>query len=95
MSKAAYFKFRLYIVGDSPNATLAVANLKAICRDYFASRHEIEIVDVLREPERAMADGVLLTPTLIKLSPLPVRTIIGNLSQIKPVLLALDIPDDQ
>jgi circadian clock protein KaiB len=92
MSKQAQFKFRLYVAGDSPNSTQAVANLRALCREHLQERHEIEIVDVFREPERALSDGVVLTPLLMKLSPAPVRKIIGCLSQIKPALLALDLP---
>ncbi len=93
MSKRAHFKFRLYVAGDSPNSTQAIANLNALCLQYLQERHEIEIVDVLREPKRALDDGILLTPTLVKLSPPPVRKIIGNLNQLQPVLLALNLPD--
>jgi circadian clock protein KaiB len=92
MTTLAHFKFRLYVVGDSANATQAVANLSALCHDHLPDRHEIEVVDVLREPKRALADGVLLTPTLVKFSPPPIRKIVGNLSQVEPLLLALDLP---
>jgi circadian clock protein KaiB len=93
MSNRAHFKFRLYVAGDSPNSTLALSNLKALCGKHLAERHEIEVVDVLREPKRALDDGILLTPTLVKLSPPPVRKIIGNLNQLQSVLLALNLPD--
>ena len=90
MNKAPHFKFRLYVAGDAANSTQAIANLNALCREYLLERHEIEIVDVFREPKRAMAEGVLLTPTLVRLSPDPVRKIIGNLSEIKPLLQMLE-----
>ncbi|MES2571916.1 MAG: circadian clock KaiB family protein [Verrucomicrobiota bacterium] len=92
MIKLAHFKFRLYVAGDGPNSTKAVANLRAICNDYLAERHEIEVVDVLRDPQRALADLVILTPLLVKLSPGPIRKITGCLSQREPVLQALGLP---
>lgn len=91
MNRQRFFKFRLYIAGDAPNSTLAVANLLALCRAYLPERHEIEIIDVLREPRLALANGILMTPTLVKLAPAPVRQIIGTLSQVEPVLLALGL----
>jgi circadian clock protein KaiB len=85
------FKFRLYVAGDAPNSTLAVTNLLALCRAYLPERHEIEIIDVLREPRMALANGILMTPTLVKLAPAPERQIIGTLSQLEAVLLALGL----
>jgi circadian clock protein KaiB len=86
------FCFRLYITGAAPNSVQAVANLQALCREHLADRHEIEVVDVLREPKRALADGILLTPMLVKLSPAPVCQILGSLGRTPTVLLALGLP---
>lgn len=91
MKTPPLFKFRLYIAGDGPNSTQAIANLQAICREHLAGRHEIEIVDVLRNQKQALTDGVMLTPLLVKLSPEPVRKIIGNLSQRETVVQTLGI----
>ncbi len=91
MKKPVPFKFRLYVAGDGPNSTQALANLDAICREHLAERHEIEVVDVLREPQRALADLVMLTPLLVKLSPAPIRKILGTLSHRAPVLHALGL----
>jgi circadian clock protein KaiB len=88
------FRFRLYVAGDSLNSAQAHANLKALCREHLPDRHAIEIVDVFKEPRRALADGVLMTPTLQKLAPLPARTIVGTLSQPEPLLLALGLVGD-
>ncbi len=93
MSKRALFKFRLYVAGDSPNSTQALSNLHAICGKFLPERHEIEVVDVLCDPKRALADGILLTPTLLKLSPEPVRKIVGNLSHTQTVLVTQALPD--
>jgi len=92
MSRRARFKFRLYIAGDAQNSVQARANLVALCRAHLPDRHDIEVVDVFREPERALADGILMTPTLIKLAPSPApRRIVGTLSQTQPVLQALGL----
>ena len=85
------FKFRLYVAGDAPNSAQAVANLNALCRTHLAGRYEIDVVDVFREPQRALQDRIFMTPTLVKLAPSPVRQIIGTLSQSETVLQALGL----
>jgi circadian clock protein KaiB len=67
----------------------AVANVKAICEEHFCDVHELEIVDLLVDPWRAMADGIIVTPTLLKLAPLPMQRVIGNLDDRTRVILAL------
>lgn len=94
MSQARHFKFRLYVAGDALNSTQARANLMALCRTHLAGRHEIEVVDVFREPRRALADAIFMTPTLVKLAPLPVRTIVGTLGQTPIVMQALGLESD-
>ncbi len=91
MNKRAHFTFRLYVAGDAPNSAQAVANLSALCRELLPERHEIEVVDVLRDPKRALADGVLITPLLVKLTPAPIRKIVGSLSKREPLLQALGL----
>ena len=91
MSAPAVFQFLLYVAGEGPNSVHAAANLHAICREYLPERHKIEVVDVLKHQERALSDGVMLTPLLVKLSPGPIRKIVGNLSQREAVLRALDL----
>jgi circadian clock protein KaiB len=82
---------RLYIAGNAPNSALAVANLDAICREYLKEACDLEIVDVLEHPQRAMAAGILVTPTLSKLYPLPAAQVVGNLGDKPKVLLAIGI----
>jgi circadian clock protein KaiB len=91
MSRRGVFKFRLYIAGDAANSALAIANLGALCRVHLLDRHEIEVVDVFREPRRALDDAIFMTPTLLKLGPHPPVRIIGTLSQSQPVLHALGL----
>ena len=91
MSRRTRFKFRLFVAGDTQNSTEAIANLSAFCRKHLPNRHEIEVVDVLREPQRAMKDSVFMTPTLVKLSPSPVRQIVGTLSEPHTLLQVLGL----
>lgn len=86
------FRFRLYVAGDALNSAQAIANLTALCEAYLKDRHAIEVVNVFNEPKRALADGILMTPTLVKLAPSPApKRIIGTLSQTQPVLQALGL----
>ena len=87
--KAPGLQLRLYVAGQAPNSVRAVANVRAICDEHFPSGHELEIVDLLEHPKRALADGIIVTPTLLKLLPLPVQRVIGSLSDTNQVLLAL------
>jgi circadian clock protein KaiB len=86
---APRLRLRLYIAGTAPNSMRAVANVRAICDEHFASGHDLEIVDLLEHPKRALADGIIVTPTLLKLLPLPVQRVIGSLSDTNRLLLAL------
>jgi circadian clock protein KaiB len=85
------FRFRLYVAEDTQNSVQAVANLTAICRASLPDRYEIEVVNVLKEPKRALAEGIIMTPTLLKLAPTPIRRIVGTLGKTQLVLLALGL----
>lgn len=82
---------RLYIANNAPNSVQAAANLEAICKEHLKDAFKLEIVDVLEYPERALADGILVTPSLAKVSPSPATRVIGNLSDTASVLRALGI----
>jgi len=82
---------RLYVAGDGPNSVTARFNLKRLLAHCEPSTYSIEIVDCLREPIRTLQDGVLVTPTLVRLEPKPSRTIIGTLSDSAQVIEALGI----
>jgi len=81
----------LYIADNAPNSARAVANLEAICKKYLKNNFKLEIIDVLEYPLRALADGILVTPSLTKVSPSPGAKIVGNLSDKASVLRALGI----
>lgn len=82
---------RLYVAGTAPNSVRAVANAQSICDAHFLGRHELEVVDLLRHPDRGIDDGIIVTPTLIKLRPRPVTRLIGDLSDTTQVLAALGV----
>jgi circadian clock protein KaiB len=84
-------QLRLYIAGNAPNSIMAIANVRAICDEHFADGHHIEIVDLLLQPRRGLVDEIIVTPTLLKLSPLPSQRMVGNLSDTRQVLLTLGI----
>lgn len=84
---------RLYVAGQAPNSAAAIRNLGILFPGGKASGQpvEIEIVDLLKEPLRGLADSVVLSPTLVRLAPPPVRRVVGNLSNHGAVLLALGV----
>ncbi|HEY1053377.1 MAG TPA: circadian clock KaiB family protein [Prosthecobacter sp.] len=88
-------EFRLYVAGDAPNSAQAAENLHALCQQHLPHNHTLTIVDVTHEPQRAQDDAVLVTPTLIRLSPGPQQRIVGNLSDAQVVLQALGLAGEQ
>ncbi len=91
LPKGAY-AFRIYIAGGQSNSVQALANLYGLCRRHFPECHRIEVIDVLTDPVRALADSIFVTPTTIRCSPLPELHVIGNLSDEAEMLLALGLP---
>ena len=87
--KSASLKLRLYIAGSAPNSLRAIANIEAICAEHFAARHSLEIVDLLKNPQRGVDDQIIVTPTLLKISPKPHGRVIGTLTDTKQVLFVL------
>ncbi len=91
MNPRGKYKFELYTAEGTANSSLAFGNLLALCKVHLAGRYEIEVIDVFRHPQRALAQSIRMTPTLVKRSPHPTRTIVGTLSQTERVLAALGI----
>jgi len=85
------YKFRLYVADDTMNSAQATANLQALCKTHLPNRHEIEIVDVFKEPQRAILEGIRMTPTLLRLAPLPIRKIVGTLVDTQRVMETLGL----
>jgi circadian clock protein KaiB len=94
MNRPGKYKFTLYTAEGTTNSSLAFGNLLTLCRTHLANRYEIEVIDVFRQPQLALSESIRMTPTLVKNSPGPKRTIVGTLSQTQRVLAALGIDKD-
>ena len=88
---AGRFVLRLYVSGTTPRSLRAIQNIKRLCETKLKDRCELEIIDVYQQPGLVAADQVIAAPTLIKKLPLPVRKLIGDLSNEQNVLFGLDI----
>ena len=85
------YRLRLYVAGQTPKSVLALANLKQICEEHLRGRYEIEIIDLLQNPQLARGDQILAVPTLVRRLPEPIKKIIGDLSNTERVLVGLDL----
>lgn len=83
--------FRLFVTGMSVKSVRAIENLNAICETYLPGRYRIELIDIVTDRALAVHHQIIAIPTLVKLSPQPVRTIVGDLSDTKKVLTILEI----
>jgi circadian clock protein KaiB len=85
------WRLRLYVAGQTPKSITALANLKRLCEDHLAGRYRVEVVDLLRQPQLARRDDIVVLPTLVRQLPPPIRKIIGDLSNVERVLIGLDV----
>lgn len=89
--EAEWFVLRLYVTGTTARSLRAIENLRWLCDEYLADRYDLEIVDVYQQPEAAAREQLLAAPTLIKKRPLPLRRLVGDLSDRERVLVGLDL----
>ena len=82
---------RLYIAGQTPKSLTALNNLKKLCTQYITQTYKIEVIDLMEQPDLAQQDQVVAIPTLVRNLPIPIRKIIGDLSNTDRVLLGLDL----
>lgn len=85
------FRLKIFVAGESSRSLRAIENLRAICEECLRDHYELEVVDVLRFPERAEIHRILATPTVIREEPAPPRRVIGDLSRRDLVLSGLDL----
>ena len=85
------YMLKLYITGFTPRAKNAIANLQRICTEELDETFNLQIIDVIENPQLAKNERIIATPTLIKALPAPIRHIVGDLSDIEKILLGLDI----
>jgi circadian clock protein KaiB len=82
---------RLYVAGQTPKSILALRNLTQICEEHLQGHYDIEVVDLLVNPQLARGDQILAVPTLVRRLPEPIKKIIGDLSNKERVLVGLDL----
>jgi circadian clock protein KaiB len=85
------YVLRLYVTGMTPRSARAVSNLRAICDEYLEGRYDLEVIDIYQQPVLAIGEQIVAAPTLIKKLPLPMRRIIGDMSNRDRVLVGLDL----
>lgn len=85
------YHLRLYIAGASPNSNRAINNIRIFCEQYLKGRYQLETIDVYQQPQIASNDQVIALPLLIKSSPLPVKRLIGDMSDTERVKRGLDL----
>jgi len=85
------WNFRLYVAGQTPKSITAFANLKRICEEHLQGRYRIHVIDLATAPQLAQDDQIVALPTLIRQLPVPVRRVIGDLSNAERVLIGLDL----
>ncbi|WP_343307415.1 circadian clock KaiB family protein [Chitinophaga niabensis] len=90
-AKAEKWELRLYIAGNTPKSMTALANLKRYCEQHLQDKYTLEIIDLLVQPQLAAGDQIFAIPTLVRKVPVPIRKIIGDLSNEEKVLVGLNI----
>jgi len=85
------YQLKLYVSGSSPQSLRAILNLKKICEENLKGRYKLEIIDLYQKPELAREANLIAAPTLIKKLPLPLRRVIGDMSNTDRVLVGLDL----
>ena len=87
----AKYVLRLYVAGMTPKSTRAIANVKRICNEHLAGGYELEVIDIYQQPKLAKGEQIIATPTLIKKQPLPLRRLIGDMSDTERFLVGIDL----
>jgi circadian clock protein KaiB len=85
------FVLRLYVTGTTARSTRAIANLRELCEQHLPERYDLQVVDVYQQPELAAREQLVAVPTLIRQLPLPLRRLVGDLSNRQRVLAGLDL----
>ena len=91
MPDSAKYVLRLYVTGMTPKSTQAIANAQKLCEQHLAGRYELKVIDIYQQPELAKGEQIIATPTLIKKQPLPLRRLIGDMSNTEKFLVGIDL----
>lgn len=86
-----HYNLTLYVAGQTPKSMEAIQNLRRLCDQHLPGRHSVEIVDLSKDPGRAVTDQIVALPTLVRRLPPPIKRIIGKLADAEKVLVGLEI----
>jgi circadian clock protein KaiB len=87
----AKYVLRLYVTGMTPKSTQAIANVEKLCKEHLAGRYELKVIDIYQQPKLIQGEQIIATPTLIKKLPLPLRKLIGDMSDTERFLVGIDL----
>jgi circadian clock protein KaiB len=87
----AKYVLRLYVTGMTPKSTQAIANVEKLCKEHLAGRYELKVIDIYQQPKLVQGEQIIATPTLIKKLPLPLRKLIGDMSDTERFLVGIDL----
>jgi circadian clock protein KaiB len=88
---AGRYVLKLYVTGKTPRSTRAVENLRTICDEHLKGRYDLEVIDIYQQPALLAGEQIIAAPTLVKKLPLPVRRLVGDMSNRRRVLVGLDL----
>ena len=91
MHEPLTYVLRLYVTGMTPRSTRAIANVRKLCDEFLKGAYELKVVDIYQQPKLAAGEQIIATPTLIKQLPLPLRKLIGDMSDTEKFLLGIDL----
>jgi len=89
---ASLYVLRLYVTGKTPSSLRAIAGVREVCERHLAGRYHLQVIDIYQQPALADEDQIIVTPTLVRKSPAPLRRIVGALSDRDRLLAGLDLP---
>jgi circadian clock protein KaiB len=85
------YKLKLFVTGATPNSAQAIANITNICEEHLTNRYDLEVIDIYQQPSKARDQEITAVPLLVKYSPLPLKRLIGNMSDTFKVLRGLGL----
>ena len=86
-------ELKLYVAGQTPKSLAALSNLSKICKEHLQGRYKLQVIDLMKTPQLAQGDQILAIPTLVRQLPVPIRKIIGDLSDLEKVVVGLNLRD--
>ena len=87
-------ELKLYGAGQTPKSLAALSNLDKICKEHLQGRYKLQVIDLVKEPQLAKGDQIVAIPTLVRKLPVPIRKIIGDLSDLEKVVVGLNLREN-